>query len=495
MGNQYLVVGWVKVVVFLLLTQTHLADGLSWGRGPKTDFERQDAARRTTTGGTVSQLMESGSSLSRFHEIALNELRELESEPLCHRTAARLLVNNCELLEGKDEATFLTDSGRKIRDFVDSYAASLAICDLERGGFHIPRECANFQEPILNQLPLQNLGQLHSTWVSYRHKALRFCEVARADNEKAQHILLFQRLTKIMGRFTDDVDKQFEQRFNNLDLRAQATGGRIDELSPKVDRLSDSLKSVEMFFNQLIHSVKETTDAVNSGKENALNLQQMLEVVFKNIVEGQAEVALNYEQSMQVATQRTESVMDIAMGVVVAVTESAAQLQSQVELSRLRAAELESRQDKLEQASDILAAGEFQNLATTFDDHTNRLLQASNITNEILDTLEDTAVSAANVGNSIFKQSSSSSWWPYIWCPAASIVLGSYGLPPSATRNFALLALAKVSLEETIMGDVAVKIPISERLASHKPTSRPIWNASFMQMVDQGVGIRILRRD
>ena len=138
------------------------------------------------------------------YEVALQELKQLESEPLCHRVAARLLVNNCELLEGKDEATILTDSGRQIRDFVDSYAASLAICDLERGSFVIPGECANFREPVLSHLPPSNTAHLHvssneidaclaalgasdsawNTWVSYRHKALRFCDAARIDNDK-----------------------------------------------------------------------------------------------------------------------------------------------------------------------------------------------------------------------------------------------------------------------------------------------------------------------
>jgi hypothetical protein len=118
-----------------------------------------------------------------------------------------LLVNNCQLLDGKDEATVLTDSGRQIRDFVDSYAASLAICDLERGQFQIPTECIKFREGTLSLLAVQTEPDLHvssreidlclaglaasdsawNTWVSYRHKALRFCEAARADNEKGMN--------------------------------------------------------------------------------------------------------------------------------------------------------------------------------------------------------------------------------------------------------------------------------------------------------------------
>ncbi|KAI1211431.1 uncharacterized protein F4807DRAFT_459010 [Annulohypoxylon truncatum] len=378
------------------------------------------------------------------YEVALSELRELESEPLCHRTAARLLVNSCEVLESKNEATVLTDSGRKIRDFVDSYAASLAICDLERGKFNIPRECANFREPVLNQLPLQNPGQLHNTWVNYRHKALRFCEAARADNEKAQQILLFERLTKIMGQFTDDVDKQFEQHMSDLGTRAQTAGASIDELSPKIDHLKDMLKSVEdLFLGQVTQGVKKTTDLVNSGTENALNLQRMLAVMFKGVIEGQAEVAATFERSMQVANQRVESAIDTAVIAVALATESAVNLQTQLEFSRLQAVELETRQNSLEEGMQRLI-GVSENLATGYGDHVNHLHQMHNKTNDILETLENTASSAVYVKHSVLRQSSSS-WWPYIWCPAASLVLGSYGLPPSGTRNLGLLVLGEAA--------------------------------------------------
>lgn len=146
------------------------------------------------------------SDLPYMYARAFNELQELESEPLCHRTAALLLVNNCQLLDGRDDATILTDSGRAARDFVDSYAASLAICDLERGNFIIPSSCSQFQEAVLARMSPPTKPQLHvttdeitaclqglaqsdsawNTWVSYRHKSLRFCEAARADNEKGR---------------------------------------------------------------------------------------------------------------------------------------------------------------------------------------------------------------------------------------------------------------------------------------------------------------------
>lgn len=144
--------------------------------------------------------------LSNAYTTAIQELQELESEPLCHRNAARLLVNNCHLLDGQDDAKIHTDSGRAARDFVDSYAASLAICDLERGSFRIPGACSKFRESSLAAIPVTTVPQLHvstieidecleglaqsdsawNTWVSYRHKALRFCDAARADHKKGK---------------------------------------------------------------------------------------------------------------------------------------------------------------------------------------------------------------------------------------------------------------------------------------------------------------------
>lgn len=205
-------------------------------------------------GLSASQLLQTGSRLSNTYELALLELQQLESEPLCHRIAARLLVNNCQLLDGKDDATMLTDSGRQVRDFVDAYAASLAICDLERGRFAIPEACTKFREPALSQLHFHDAANLHvtskeidgclsglgasdsawNTWVSYRHKALRFCEAARADNDRcvfpnrrrrllltpgftAQSIRTFQRLVKIMGKLADGAEERLDRLKQGLD--------------------------------------------------------------------------------------------------------------------------------------------------------------------------------------------------------------------------------------------------------------------------------------
>lgn len=146
--------------------------------------------------------------LPASHAIAIQELKELESQPLCHRIAAQQLVNNCHLIDSQDESAVFQNSGRIARDFIDSYAASLAICDLMRGSFVIPAGCDKFKESALSILPRPETPRLHvstqeidrcleglarsdsawNTWVSYRHKAARFCDASRAENEKGMSL-------------------------------------------------------------------------------------------------------------------------------------------------------------------------------------------------------------------------------------------------------------------------------------------------------------------
>ncbi|CAP66786.1 uncharacterized protein PODANS_4_7140 [Podospora anserina S mat+] len=373
----------------------------------------------------------------------------MESEPLCHRVAARLLVNNCELVDGKNEATMLTDSGRQLRDFVDSYAASLAICDLERGSFKIPNECAKFREPSLTQIAMRSEPQLHvtpseiglclsalaasdaawSTWVSYRHKALRFCEAARADNEKAE----------------------LQKRMDDLDNRARQSMENLDRLAPKVDELGEGLSRLESYLSgDLDFAMRKATESMQDSLENAEGLQKLLGLLFANVLDGSSRAAHAHETSLQ-QTKRVNDGMGALIDIVSTAMASSASL----------TVALAQRQDALEQGVDrILAATE--KLSDEVEDHTSMLKQAKNITNEILDALEETAAAALTVNESMFKTATTKSWWPFLVCPSASLVLGSYGMPPSMLRNFGLLAFGEaIGFLVSSYGDLTTQFSIT----------------------------------
>ncbi|KAI0112407.1 hypothetical protein GGR51DRAFT_506922 [Nemania sp. FL0031] len=464
MGRHSHWLAYLQALLISLFAHSNIASALSWrGRTAEQSIRERDSILEPVN--SASQLLRARSQYPTSYEIALNELEELESEPLCHRIAARLLVNNCQLLEGKDEATVLTDSGRKIRDFVDSYAASLAICDLERGRFTIPSECAKLREPTLSQLPIQKAAHLHvtsteideclsglgtsdsawNTWVSYRHKALRFCEAARADNDKAQNIVLFQRLTKIMSKLVDDVDAKIEERMDDLDLRAQAAGAKVDSLSTLLGNLHRNLEDADnIVSSHLLQGIKKSQDQVNSGLESAVNLEKMLQIILKAAVDSHAQAAVVHGQSLELMNQQTTSEIEVMVGTFAAAVAATVALQNQIESSRVQAADLESRQGNLEQGM-LRLIDMSDTLVSKYDAHTDLLQQAQNITNEILDTLEETAASASTFGDALSGQRSLTSRWPYIWCPVVSLVMGSYGLPPSLIRNLALVALGETA--------------------------------------------------
>lgn len=80
--------------------------------------------------------------------------------------------------------------------------------------------------------------------------------------------------------------------------------------------------------------------------------------------------------------------------------------------------------------------------------HQEMLQSAQNETAYLLASLEAASFSMGNLRAS-FSDLGSVGWWPYIICPAATLVLGSYRLQPSATRNILLLGVGEYSVANT----------------------------------------------
>lgn len=155
-------------------------------------------------GFNPSELLDSRSRKPEIFNKAMVELKQLESEPICHRVAARLLVNNCRGLEELNEHSLQFNSNAAQRHHVDSFTISLTTCELERMALEVPIECAPFTSVSLFQHAregreklevsagqvnecLRAIAQDHSslqTWISYRDKALIFCQAARLDLDK-----------------------------------------------------------------------------------------------------------------------------------------------------------------------------------------------------------------------------------------------------------------------------------------------------------------------
>ena len=152
----------------------------------------------------LSELIDPKSRRPKIYTNAIIELKRLEEEPLCHRMAAQLLINNCRGLEEIDEHNYDAKRSFLQRSHVESFACSLAICDMERARSPIPEQCAQYQSSSLVRAARDANSKLEvspeqvgdclnaltgnpnhwNTWLSYRDRALLFCRAARADIDK-----------------------------------------------------------------------------------------------------------------------------------------------------------------------------------------------------------------------------------------------------------------------------------------------------------------------
>jgi hypothetical protein len=145
---------------------------------------------------------------SETYMLARAGLQNIGKESSCHRIAARLYMSNCQLLEDFEkhgESSMSTQIGDRLQDYIDSFAASLAICDLQSAYAEIAESCELFREPTLQDVITTNgvhglhvsheqIGQcmkgLHSnqnSWTSFnsnKDTATLLCRVARTEVER-----------------------------------------------------------------------------------------------------------------------------------------------------------------------------------------------------------------------------------------------------------------------------------------------------------------------
>ncbi|OAA51684.1 hypothetical protein NOR_00277 [Metarhizium rileyi] len=445
-------------ILILSLSSTTLA--LGW-RSPKpkhVDGFLNEASRSSPSS------LHAGRAIPGIYATAMSDLQELESEPLCHRIAARMLVNNCQLLDGQNDATVMTSTGRAARDFVDFFAASLAICDLERANFEIPSSCRKFRESVLASLPAPTKPELHvttpeidncleglaqsdsawSTWISYRHKALGFCEAARADGEKDHHISLHRKLASILERLTNEAEVELQSRLNQFGQVLRESSDDAKSLTTHVARFNASLLTLERLITEsILTKSKELESILQKSMGEARSLQQLMEVVLQRMDAREETGVRKFENALEVAVTQINSDARVATDMLAAVAISSLTLQAQLEKSESQVSSVIRQQEQVQEGMEQLSR-----LAEQVTDrhkaHEEMLKMAHNETNHILLLLEATSFSVAGLRKS-FSDLGSASWWPYVICPAASLVFGSYGLQPSIARNLLLLGAGEIA--------------------------------------------------
>lgn len=191
----------------LFLLGTWLVSVSAFGWKSKIIDDSTPGQRQFERNQNQNSRVELANARSRTNELyssAMLELKRLEEEPICHRVAAQLLMSNCEGLEDISQKEYDFYSGRVQRHYVESLAASLAICDMERSSMVVPDACESFRLPALLHASQEAEGKLQISqnevgaclkglgkdpshwlsWTSYRDNCLLICQAARSDIDK-----------------------------------------------------------------------------------------------------------------------------------------------------------------------------------------------------------------------------------------------------------------------------------------------------------------------
>uniref|UniRef100_A0A1Y1JRX3 Uncharacterized protein n=1 Tax=Photinus pyralis TaxID=7054 RepID=A0A1Y1JRX3_PHOPY len=175
----------------------------------------------------------------------------------------------------------------------------------------------------------------------------------------------------------------------------------------------------------------------------ARSLKQLMEEVLGMMSLREQKHARTLETALEVAVTQINRDAHEATKMLTAVAMSSLSLQEQLEKSESQLSLVMRKQERVQERMEELSL-----LADMVADkhlsHQEMLQSAQNETAHLLASLEAASFSMGNLRAS-FSDLGSVGWWPYIICPAASLVLGSYRLQPSATRNILLLGVGEIA--------------------------------------------------
>ncbi|QSZ36144.1 hypothetical protein DSL72_007269 [Monilinia vaccinii-corymbosi] len=453
----------------LLLLGTWLISVSAFGWKSKVVDDSTPRQRQNHQKQKQNSRVELANARSRTNELyssAMLELKRLEEEPICHRVAAQLLMSNCEGLEDISQKEYDFYSGRVQRHYVESLAASLAICDMERSSMFVPDACESFRLPALlhasqeaegkfqvsqNEVGacLKGLGKDPShwlSWTSYRDNCLLICQAARSDIDKDQSILLQKKLVEIMSQFAADLEKDLDELKRNMADHAKAADSYFEGVMTQAEALK---AKVESTFEIISSEAVDIASALRSVLGSTGDIQRVMKNVVDTVLQSNAEMAAAQQQAFVVTTGTAKSRLEAINALAGNAESSFERLTYAIDLLIPVITSMSDRQDTLDQRFEALSHV-VVNMTTLIQDHSESLEQASFTASGIRESLGK-AAEAANSWNGIISMGE-----PFvnnalrILFPPVTLFFGSHGLPPSLLRNFGLFVGGWAVAETTI---------------------------------------------
>jgi hypothetical protein len=153
-----------------------------------------------------------------------------------------------------------------------------------------------------------------------------------------------------MAKLAAGVETELQKRMHDVNSRAKQATENIDELSSRIDLLKQDLINIQRYMSSNLNDAfKRSNDLATDNIQSATSLQDLLSSLIDNVYIGSSQLATAYEVSLGVATQKAADEMVAVLTLIETAAATSTVLQNQIDISRLQAAEIASRQNMIEQ--------------------------------------------------------------------------------------------------------------------------------------------------
>lgn len=249
-----------------------------------------------------------------YYEATL-ELTRLKQKPICHRVAAQLLMDSCKGLDDIDAKSYHYNRAELQQVRVESFAAALTMCDLERADFIIPDACYPFTSGVLYNAyqsgtkfqysaersgdclkVLKNDHSTWATWISYRDSALLFCRAAGVELSKDQSINTHQRLVEILELFAKDLAGELKGLKETVASGSESVDSAFQKILQDTDRLKTRLHdATETVAEELEGATSKLKFILDLGKKT----HDIMDRFQQTMIRGNAEIMAKQRSEME----------------------------------------------------------------------------------------------------------------------------------------------------------------------------------------------------
>ncbi|CZR51965.1 uncharacterized protein PAC_01842 [Phialocephala subalpina] len=414
-----------------------------------------------------SELLDFKAHKPEVYTKALMELKRLEQEPICHRTAAQLLMNNCRGIEENDASENQWGSSHLQRHHVESFANGLTMCDAERAKWAIPEACFPFESSALYRASrdkhsrldvshhqvgdcIEALGRESShwtTWINAREKAVTICRAARLDIEKDQALHMHKHLIELMQQFTDDLEDDLAKLKENLATGSQNAKSFVDNLMNQAE--SGKARLIEVF-ESVSDDVQGVGKAINAVRESGNDVMRMFKLSMQTVIQRNAEMAAEQEQALATTTNSFQNRVGAVNAIVGETEASVLVMQDALQQLIPMVMALHERQDALEQKAQA-ALSAVINATKLLQSHSQNLHQASAKASDINENLNKAVLTARTWQDTLSVSTSMPDWALRVLCPLTTLVLGNFGIAsPTIGSNLMLFIGGFIAGETTV---------------------------------------------